>query len=192
MSLHCAQLWNPYSRIHTWDATTRSHLSQWMRWLLVQAAFKELEQSLHGSDSIEEQFCTLTEGNEISQIEAMGARMAQQGTSYYQRLRCGICCSISVLQGCVARFSIWFMWYWVPIEYHIYWRKWNHTNRGYDSKNGTTGYSILSVVKVWHMLQHFCVARLCSKLLNMVHVILSSHWIPYWHPILNDVEKSLT
>jgi hypothetical protein len=39
----------------------------------------------------------------------------------------------------------------------------------------TTGYFILSVVTVWHMLQHFRVARLFNKVLNMVHVILSSH-----------------
>jgi hypothetical protein len=111
-------------RIHTRGATTWSHLSQWMRWLVVQAVSKELVQSLHGSDSIEEKFCTFTEGNKITQTGATRARMTQQGTSYYQWLRCGTCCSISVLQGSVARFSIWCMWYWVPIEYHIgtpYW-----------------------------------------------------------------------
>jgi hypothetical protein len=51
-----------------------------MRWLVVQAASKEQEQSLHGSDSIEEQFCTFTKENDITQIEATRARMTQQGT----------------------------------------------------------------------------------------------------------------
>jgi hypothetical protein len=44
-----------------------------MRRLVVQAASKELEQSRHGSETIEEQFCTFSEENEITQTEATRA-----------------------------------------------------------------------------------------------------------------------